>query len=183
MKKSKNFKNSSILSTICFGSNFKTVDPSNYNLLYGSRQSLFYLINPSILNYSVKTGFSLLKFFLKSNFRLFFIANAENLVLVNRFQKVCQAKNNIFLEDLEVEVGFLTNHELNRVVIITLFLENEKADLVQKEATRLRVPILCFCDLSFNKKPNVISLTANYTSFLSKNLILSFISLSLLTQC
>ena len=51
----KNIKTALTLSTICLGSNFKTIDPSNYNLLQGSRQSFFFLTSPFLLNYSLKT--------------------------------------------------------------------------------------------------------------------------------
>jgi len=112
-----NFKNSTILSKICIGSDFKSVDPSNFSTLLGFRQSSFYLINPFLFEHSLKTGLSLLNSFLKCNFKLIFIAKIDNLVLLSRFQCVCKKKQHLFLQDSDIGTGFLTNHSFMKMVI------------------------------------------------------------------
>lgn len=181
--KNKNIKTALTLSTICLGSNFKTIDPSNYSLLQGSRQSFFFLTSPFLLNYSLKTSLLLLKSFLNCNFRIIFIGNIENLVLQNRFHKICSSKNHIFLQDLSINTGFLTNSTEFKTAVVTLFLEHEKAELIRKETTKLNIPVLSFNALNFNKKASLVSVAGNYNSFLSQNFILSFLSFIICAKC
>ena len=44
--KKNSLKNSAIISKIILGSQFKKVDPTNFKFILGTRQSLFFLINP-----------------------------------------------------------------------------------------------------------------------------------------
>jgi hypothetical protein len=182
IKKNK-LKNALILSTICFGSNSNTIDPSNFDVLQGSRQSFFFLRSPSLLNQSLKTSFLLLKAFLNCNFQIIFIGNIDNLVLLNRFQKICTLKKHIFLQDININTGFLTNSKEFKTAIVTLFLDHEKAELIRNETTKLKIPVLSFSNFNFNKKASLISVAGNYTSFASQNFILSFISLFLCKKC
>jgi hypothetical protein len=178
LKKS-NLKNSIILSKMCFGPGSKEIDPTNFDHLLGFRQSSFFLINPFLCIHSLKMGLSLLKSFLKSNYKPVFIIKLENLVLLQKFQIVCKKRRYVLLQDLDVGAGFLTKRKRVKTVLVTLFLDGEKAELVRSEAASLNIPVISFGSLAFNRASSLIFVGANYNSFPPQNLILTLLSICL----
>jgi hypothetical protein len=76
-----------------------------------------------------------------------------------------------------MSTGFLTNKKILNTVIITIFLNHKKTELIQKEALLMNVPLISFSDLTSNKFSSSFYITGNYNSFLSQNLILTLISI------
>jgi len=170
--------NPSIFSKIFINSSISITDPSNFSTLLGSRQSLFSLTNPAIFQYSLKTCFLFLESFLRAKYSLVFIGAIPNPTLFNRFFMICKSKKIYLLKDSETSAGFLSNNRNfnSNTVIITLFLNSRKTELIQKEAFLLKIPTISFSDLSANKFSSTVFVGGNYTSFLAQNLILSLLS-------
>jgi hypothetical protein len=170
--------NSSIFSRIFISSSISTTDPSNFSSLLGYRQSLFSLVNPTLFQYSLKTCFLFLESFLRAKYSFVFVGSFSNPILFNRFSKICKGKNFYLLKDTETSAGFLTNNVnlISNTVVITLFLNSRKTELIQKEAFLLKIPTISFSDLSANRFSSTIFIGGNYSSFLAQNLILSLIS-------
>lgn len=174
--KKKSLLQSFILSKLCTGSAISYIDHSNFNFLIGYRQSLFSLINPFSFQYSLKTSFLFLESFIKNNYDFIFIANIKDSILFKKFYQLCKKKKYSVLKDSETSSGFLTNKKISKTVIITLFLDHRKTELIQKESLLLKVPLISFNDLSSNKFSSSVSVSGTYNSFLSQNLILTLLS-------
>jgi len=170
--------NSSIFSKICVSSCIRTADPSNFFSLLGNRESFFSLTNPIFFQYSLKTCFLFLESFLRAKYSLVFIGSFSNPILFNRFSKICKSKKFYLLKESETSAGFLTNNInlSSNTLIITLFLNSHKTELIQKEAFLLKIPTISFSNLSANKFSSTFFIGGNYSSFLAQNLILSLIS-------
>jgi hypothetical protein len=175
----KNHNYSLILSKVCLGSSISLSDPSNFNSLLGYRESLFSFLNPSSFQYSLKTGFSFVEFFLKHRYNVLFIINLKDSVLLNKFQRICKQKNYFLLKDSEISSGFLTNKKTSNLLIITLFLDHRKTELIQKESLLMNVPLVSFNDLTSNRFSSSIAIAGSYSSLLSRNLVLSLLSVCL----
>jgi len=180
--KKNNLKNSAIISKIILGSQFKKVDPTNFKFILGTRQSLFFLINPLLFNSHLKTGLQFFSWLLSSNFKLFFIVNFNNFVLFQKFKVICQKNNWIILDEHEIGPGILTNRNNEKIALITLFLSHDKAEFVRKEVSLCDIPTLSFSSLDQNKTGSFVFVGGNYTSFFSKNLIISFLMLCIYSQ-
>lgn len=178
MKKIKSsLEDSIILSKICVSSSVGHTDPSNFFSLVGLRQPFFSLINPVLFRYSLKTSFSLIEFFLLKNFNFIIITNIQNPTLFLKFYQICKKKKILLLKDSEVFAGFLTNKFSSDKVILTLFLDSTKTELIQKECLRTSLPLISFSDLTANKFSSSVFVCGNYNSFLSQNLILTLLSI------
>lgn len=171
--------NSFIFSKICVGSSIVYADPTNYNALLGYRKALFALINPFSFQYSLKTCFIFLESFVKNKYDFIFIVDIQDSILFNKFYQVCKKKQYTLLKGSEMSTGFLTNKKISNTVIITVFLNHRKTELIQKEALLMNVPLISFSDLTSNKFSSSFYITGNYNSFLSQNLILTLLSLCL----
>jgi hypothetical protein len=168
-----------VLSKICLGSSISFIDPSNFNFLLGYRKSFFSFINPFFLQYSLKTGLSFIEYFLKSKYNILFVISLKDPIFLNKFHKICKKKNYSVLKELEVSSGFLTNRKTSNLLIITLFLDPRKTELIQKESLLMNVPLISFNDLFSNKFSSSVAIVGSYHSLLSKNLILSLLSVCL----
>ena len=171
--------NSLMFSKICVASSISKVDPTHFSALLGHRKFLFSLLNPFLVQHSLKTSFLFLESFIKNKYHLFFVINVKDLLLFQKFNKICKNKNCSLFRDLEISSGFLTNKKLPNMVIITLFLDYRKTELIQKESILMKVPIISFTDLSSNKFSSFVYAFGNFNSFFSKNLILSLLSVCL----
>lgn len=169
----------SILSKVCIGSSISYADPSNFNSLIGYRESLFSFINPFLTQYSLRIGFSFIETFLNKKYNILFIVNLQDTILFTKFNKVCKRKNFALLRDLEISSGFLTNRKTSNLLLVTLFLDHKKTELIQKESLVRNIPLISFNDLSSNRFSSSIAVVGSYSSFLSRNLILSLLSVCL----
>jgi hypothetical protein len=169
----------SILSKICLGSTISYTDPSNFNSLFGYRDSLFSFINPFITQYSLRIGFSFIENFLKKNYNILFVIKLQDTALFSKFNKVCKRKNFALLKDSEISSGFLTNRKTSNLLLVTLFLDHRKTQLIQKESLMRNIPLISFNDLSSNRFSSTIAVVGSYSSFLSRDLILSLLSVCL----
>lgn len=171
--------NSIISSKICVGSSISDIDPTHFSALLGHRKSLFSILNPFLVQHSLKTAFLFLESLVKNNYHLFLIIDTNDFTFFQKFDKVCRNKNHSLLRASEISSGFLTNKNVTNIVIITLFLEQRKSELIQKESIIMKVPIISFSDLASNKFSSSVYAFGNFNSFFSQNLILSLISICL----
>jgi len=169
----------SILSRICIGASISYADPSNFNSLIGYRDSLFSFINPFYTQYSLKTVFSLIETSLKKKYNILFVIHLQDNILFSKFNRICKRRNFALLKDSEISSGFLTNRKTSNLLIVTLFLDHRKTELIQKESLMRNIPLISFNDLSSNKFSSSVAVVGSYSSFFSKNLILSLLSVCL----
>jgi len=175
MKKNKNnVLQSFILSKIYIDSSIAYVDPSNFNHVLGTRYSLFSIVNPFLLQYSLKTSFLFLESFLIKKYDFIFIADIKDPILFSKFQQLCKKKYSL-LKSSDVSSGFLTNKKLSKTIIITLFLDYQKTELIQQESLVRNIPLISFSNLSVNKFSSLLYVGGNYTSFLVQNLVLTLL--------
>jgi len=175
MKKSKNkFLQSFILSKIYIDSSIAYIDPSNFNCVLGTRYSLFSIANPFLLQYSLKTSFLFLEFFLTKKYDFIFVTDIKDPILFSKFQQICKKKYSL-LKSSDVSSGFLTNKKLSKTIIITLFLDYKKTELIQQESLIRNIPLISFSNLSVNRFSSLLSVGGNYTSFLVQNLVLTLL--------
>jgi len=71
----------------------------------------------------------------------------------------------------------LSNKKKSKRILISLFLDFSQAQLVQKEAMLMNVPLISFNDLSVNKVSSSLFIPGNFSCFSSKNLILNLLTL------
>lgn len=163
------------LSQICIGSSISLTDPSHFSNVKGYRKSFFSLINPVFFRYSLKTAFLFLESLLKKDYKLIFIVKIPDSVLFTKFSYVCSKKNHLIFKDSDISAGFLNDSNIVNSIFITLFLDQKKINLIQKETFFKGVPLISFGDLSTNKNSNSIYVGGNFDSFLAKNLILTLL--------
>jgi len=180
----KNKKKNQVLSSlmvtkICVGSSLSNVDPTHFSAMLGHRKFLFSLLNPFLVQHSLKTAFLFLESFVKNNYHLFLVIDTKDPTLFQKFNKICKKKNYTLLRASEIFSGFLTNKNFSNMVIITLFLDYKKMELIQKESVLTKVPLISFNDLSANKFSSSVYVFGGFNSFLSQNLILSLIAVCL----
>lgn len=168
-----------ILSKICLGFSISSTDPTNFPFLLGYRKSLFSFINPFFVQSSLKIGLSFFESFLKNKYNVLFIINLKDPILLAKFRKICKSKNFSLLRDSEFSSGFLTNRRISNLLVVTLFLDSRKTQLIQKESLLTNVPLISFNELSSNKFASSVSILGAYSSSISKNLILSLLSVCL----
>jgi hypothetical protein len=178
MKKIKsNLQTAILTSKICVSSSVSYLDQSNYFSIFGVRQSLFSVINPIFLKHSLKTSFLLIESFISNKFKFVIVTNIKNPILFLKFYHICK-KNKIFLlKDSETSAGFLTNKVITNTVILTLFLDARKTELIQNECLRVKIPLISFSDLTANKFSSSVFVCGNFNSFLAQNLILTLLSI------
>jgi len=154
-------------------------DPTNFNVLLGYRKSLFALINPFSFQYSLKTCFIFLESFVKNKYDLIFIVDIHDSILFDKFSNICKKKSYTLLKGSEMSTGFLTNKKISNTVIVTLFLNHRKTELIQQETLLMNVPLISFSDLTSNKFSSSFYITGNYNAFLSQNLVLTLLAICL----
>lgn len=164
---------------MCVGSTFINVDPTIFSTFLGYRKYNLFLANSVFLEFNLKISLQLLEFFARSGYTLFFIFNTQSFVSFQKFRYSLKSSNFSLLRCSEIGSGFLTNKNSKDIIVVTLFLEQKKLDLIKKECFFLRVPLICFNSFNLNKNSILLNVSANYESFFSKNLILSLLSISL----
>jgi hypothetical protein len=180
MQKKQNLINSLIFSKILVNLSFSLADPTHFASAIGRRKSLFSILNPAFLQSSLKTALLFLESFIKNKYELIFITDIKEPLLFICFRKVCKKHNHFLYKSSEVLPGFLTNNKVNKnVVVISLFLSAQKTQAIQKETLSLQVPLISFSDLSINKNSSSFYVAGSYNSFLSQNLILNLLTVSL----
>ena len=179
MKKKSNLNNAIKLSKLCINPTLHYLDQSQYGSFIGVRQPFFSLLNVENFKYLLKTSLLLLESLLKSDNQLIIITKINDPVLFLKFYQVCKKKKNFLLKDSEVFAGFLTNNFVSKKVILTLFLDATKMEIIQKECIRINCPLISFGGLSSNKMSSSLFVSGNYNSFIAQNFILSLLSISL----
>lgn len=165
-----------ILSKIYINYSITLTEPSNYFALIGYREVIYSLINPIFFQKSIQTCFALLEFLIEKNYSFIFIVNLHP-VLLTKFKTICAKKNYFILKDSEIFAGFLSNKKKSKRILISLFLDFSQAQLVQKEAMLMNVPLISFNDLSVNKVSSSLFIPGNFSCFSSQNLILNLLTL------
>jgi hypothetical protein len=163
------------MSQIFIGSSVSLTDPSHFSNVKGYRKSLFSLINPKLFHYSLKTAFLFLESVVKKNYKLIFVLKIDDPILFTKFSYVCSKKNHLIFKDTDISAGFLNNSDLVNSIFITLFLDQKKINLIQKETFFKGVPLISVGDLSTIKNSNSMYVGGNFDSFLAKNLILTLL--------
>lgn len=90
------------------------------------------------------------------------------------FSKFVKKKYSL-LKSSDISSGFLTNKKLSKTIVITLFLDYQKTELIQQESLVRNIPLISFSSLSVNRFSSLLYVGGNYTSFLIQNLILTLL--------
>jgi len=177
--KKKILSDSFVFSKICISNPTPQIDFSHLNTLLGSRFVFFSLLNPFLIRTSLKSGLLALEAFLANKYKLIFIVNIENQILLNKFYQVCKKKKIIFIKSSDISLGSLTSSRVTKSVLVTLFLPSPKMETIQKEAALIGMPILSFGNLLTNKNSSTLFIAGNYSIFTIQNLILTLITICL----
>jgi hypothetical protein len=178
MQKKTNFLQSFILSKIYVTQSLAYIDPSNFNYVLGTRNSLLSLVNPFLLQHSLKTSFLFLEHFLNKNYDFIFIVDIKDPILFSKLQQILKRKYTL-LKSSDISSGFLTNKKLSKTIVVTLFLDYNKTEQIQQESLVRNIPLISFSDLSVNRFSSLVHIGGNYTSFLVQNLILTLLFICL----
>ena len=170
---------STTFSKICLSSCISNIDTTQFGSVLGTRQSLFSVLDSIKFQLSLRSSFLVLESFVKNNFEVLFVVNIKNPVLLHKFEQVCRIKKYHLLSDFEIFTGFLTNKRPPRILVVSLFLDRDRLELIQKEVSLISAPLISFNDISSNKRSSLIDVCGNYNFFLGQNLILSLLSISL----
>ena len=177
--KNKNLTKSLIFSKVCFSISKSFIDFSQLNFLIAYRSSFLSLINPFLFRTFLKTSFLILEYFIKSNYTLVFITAFVDSSLFNKFYQICKNKNILLIKDTNVRLGFLTNQKGSNILLITLFLNPAKIEIIQKEAAITSTPLITYSNLEGNRDLSSIYASGNYSSFIVQNLILTLLTICL----
>jgi len=177
-------KNSPLISSasfskICLNSSISAIDPTHFRYLLGYRSSGFSLLNPVSVQSSLKVTFLLLEYFVKFRYKILFIVSVKDPILFIKFSQVCKDRNFLLIRDTEMLPGFSTNKSFRRTVVVTLFLDREKTEMVQKELAPTNTPLILFNDILVNRFSSSIFIGGNYESFSTQDLILTLLSICL----
>ena len=182
----KNFKkiliNSRIFSRVCINQPISFVEKNNFHFLLGYRESLFSVMNPKFFQHSLKASFLFLESFKKQNFKFVIISAITDSVLFNKFSEFCACYKITLLKDTEIQPGFLTNNYFHKNLVITLFLDTEKTELIQKETFLNKVPLISFSAIGVNRLSSSFNVTGNFNSLRTQNLILTLLSVCFKTK-
>jgi len=174
--------NSKIFSKVCISQSISLVEKNNFYFLLGYRESLFSVINPKIFQYSLKASFLFIESFKKRKFKFVIISAITDSVLLNKFSEFCTLNKITLLRDAEIQSGFLTNNYFHKNLIITLFLDTEKTELIQKETFLKNIPLISFSTVGVNRLASSFNVTGNYNSLKTQNLILTLFSVCFKTK-
>jgi hypothetical protein len=177
--KKKSLTKSLIFSKICISVPISFLDSSQSNFVMGYRSFFFSLINPFLLRTFLKTSLLALETFVNRNYKIIFIANISESFIFNKFYLICKNKNFLLLKSSDISLGFLTNRKKLNVVIITLFLKPDKLELIQKETSLTRVPLVTFSDIGVNRNSSSIYVAGNYNLFNVQNIIITLLIICL----
>ena len=106
--------------------------------------------------------------------QIIIITKINEPVLFLKFYQICKKKEIFLLKDTEVSAGFLTNNLISKKIVLTLFLDATKTELIQKECLRVNCPLLSFGGLSSSRSSSSLFVGGNYNSFFAQNFILTF---------
>jgi hypothetical protein len=173
---------SKIFSKVCISQSINLVEKNNLHFLLGYRKSLFSIINPKLFQYSLKSSFLFIECFKKQNFKFVIISGISDSILFTKFSEFCSFNKIILLKDTEIQPGFLTNNHFHKNLIITLFLDTEKTELIQKETFLKNVPLISFSTVGVNRLSSSFNVAGNYNSFKTQNLILTLLSVCFKTK-
>jgi len=101
---------------------------------------------------------------------------------LNKFSEFCTLNKITLLRDTEIQPGFLTNNYFRKNLIITLFLDTEKTELIQKETFLKNVPLISFSTVGVNRLASSFNVTGNFNSLKTQNLIIALLSICLKTK-
>jgi len=179
MKKIKSNLNEAIfISKFCVNPTMHHIDPSQYLSLIGTRQPFFSLLNLHNFKYFLRTSLLAIESLVKAKAKFIIITKINEPVLFLKFYQICKKKEIFLLKDTEVSAGFLTNNLISKKVVLTLFLDATKTELIQKECLRVNCPLLSFGGLSSNRSSSSLFVGGNYNSFFAQNFILTLLSIS-----
>lgn len=179
MKKIKsNLDEAIFISKFCVNPTMHRIDPSQYLSLIGTRQPFFSLLNLHNFKYFLRTALLAIESLVRVKSKFIIITKINEPILFLKFHQICKKKEIFILKDTEVSAGFLTNNSISKKVVLTLFLDATKMELIQKECLRVNCPLLSFGDLSSSRSSSSLFVGANYNSFSAQNLILTLLSIS-----
>lgn len=179
MKKIKSNLNEAIfISKFCVNPTMHHIDPSQYLSLIGTRQPFFSLLNLHKFKYFLRTGLLAIESLVKAKAKFIIITKINEPILFLKFYQICKKKEIFLLKDTEVSAGFLTNNLISKKVVLTLFLDATKMELIQKECLRVNCPLLSFGGLSSSRSSSSLFVGGNYNSFFAQNFILTLLSIS-----
>jgi len=174
--------NSKIFSKVCISQPIRLVERSNFSFLLGYRESLFSVINPKLFQYSLKASFLFIESFKKQNYKFVIVSAITDSVLFNKFSEFCSRNKIILLRDTEIQPGFLTNNYFRKNLIVTLFLNTEKTELIQKETFLKNVPMISFSTVGVNRLSSSFNVSGNYNASKTQNFILTLLSVCFKTK-
>jgi hypothetical protein len=161
----------------CIGKPINVTDPTQYPFLLGQRSKLYTILNPTILIRNLKTFFSFLEFMVKSKESVCFIVNIEDSLLFSKMKKAC-FMNNHFYFDQSVKLNNLFYSKKPKV-IISLFLDTTRQNVLYTESRALNVPVICFTTQISNFFSSNLQILGSFRTKFSQNLLISLIILSL----
>lgn len=171
--------NCTSFSKICLSSRVSIMDSSHYSYTLGYRSSGFSLLNPIFVQSSLKVTFSLLEYFVKFRYNALFIVRIKDPILLLKFSQICKDRNFWVIQESDLLPGFSTNNSFVRTVVVSLFLDPEKTELVQRELASTNTPLISFNDTLVNKSSSSMFVGGNYDSLSTQALILTLLSICL----
>ena len=175
----KNIVDSFVFSKICISQSKPLADSSHFHSLMGNRSSFFSLTNPFLFKVSMKASLFALEKSLLQKDKVIFITNIEDKTLWLKFYQACKIKNILLIKSSDVSLGFLTNRNVQKIVIVTLFLPPLKMELIQKEVSLIGIPLISFGCLLTSKYSSLLHVGGNYGLFELQNLIVTLVTLCL----
>jgi hypothetical protein len=166
------------ISKFCVNPTMHHIDPSQYLSLIGTRQPFFSLLNLPNFKYFLRTALLAIESLVKVKSKFIVITKINEPILFLKFHQICKKKEIFLLKDTEVSAGFLTNNLISKKVVLTLFLDATKMELIQKECLRVNCPVLSFGGLSSSRSSSSLFVGGNYNSFFAQNFILTLLSIS-----
>jgi hypothetical protein len=173
-----NLNEAIFISKLCVNPTVHHIDPSHYFSLIGTRQPFFSLLNLSKFKYFLRTALLAIESLIKVKAKFIVITKINEPILFLKFQQICKKKGIFLLKDTEVSAGFLTNNLISKKVVLTLFLDATKMELIQKECLRVNCPVVSFGALSSSRSSSSLFVGGNYNSFFAQNFILTLLSIS-----
>lgn len=166
------------ISKFCVNPTLNHIDPSQYLSLIGTRQPFFSLLSSFNFKYFLRIGLLAIESLVKAKAKFIIVAKIAEPILFLKFYQICKKKEIFLLKDTEVSAGFLTNNSITNKVVLTLFLDGTKTELIQKECLRVNCPLISFGGLSSSRSSSSIFVGGNYNSFPAQNFILTLLSIS-----
>lgn len=161
----------------CVGNPINVTDSTQYSFLIGRREKFYTVLNPKILLRNLKVFFYFLRYMAQSGESLCFILNNDNLVLFEKMNQACKSSNHLVFNQ-NVKFNALFRVKKPRV-IIALFLDTARLNVLYTESKSLNIPIICFTNQLSNFFSNDFQILASFKTKVARNLLISLIILSL----